>query len=123
MCLIPEVPFKLEKLLEYVGEVLDKKGNAVVCVAEGAGQVRGAERLRGAEGRVQSYRTGVWLIRMGATLNDGRARAVGEWAGTGREACLNKRRCGHGVLGWLAPGFALCRLQAAGCVMLHTQVW
>lgn len=47
MCLIPEVPFKLDKLMEYVGEVLDKKGNAVVCVAEGAGQVRGW-RIRGA---------------------------------------------------------------------------
>lgn len=40
MCLIPEVTFSLDKLLEYVGEVLEKKGNAVVCVAEGAGQVR-----------------------------------------------------------------------------------
>jgi 6-phosphofructokinase 1 len=41
VCLIPEVRFSLEKLLAYLGEVLDKKGNAVVCVAEGAGQVRG----------------------------------------------------------------------------------
>lgn len=40
MCLIPEVPFSLDKLCAYVGEVLEKKGNAVVCVAEGAGQVR-----------------------------------------------------------------------------------
>ena len=40
VCLIPEVPFSLEKLCEYVGQVLEKKGNAVVCVAEGAGQVR-----------------------------------------------------------------------------------
>jgi hypothetical protein len=40
VCLIPEVTFSLDKLLEYVGEVLEKKGNAVVCVAEGAGQVR-----------------------------------------------------------------------------------
>jgi hypothetical protein len=41
VCLIPEVSFSLEKLLAYLGEVLNKKGNAVVCVAEGAGQVRG----------------------------------------------------------------------------------
>jgi hypothetical protein len=53
VCLIPEVPFKLEKLLEYVGEVLDKKGNAVVCVAEGAGQVR----VRGASGVASVRRT------------------------------------------------------------------
>jgi len=45
VCLIPEVPFNLEKLLSYVGTVLEKKGNAVVCVAEGAGQVGvGCER-------------------------------------------------------------------------------
>jgi 6-phosphofructokinase 1 len=49
VCLIPEVPFSLEKLLSYLGEVLDKKGNAVVCVAEGAGQVRG---VRGGSGGV-----------------------------------------------------------------------
>lgn len=39
MCLIPEVPFSLEKLKEHVAKVLEKKGHAVVCVAEGAGQV------------------------------------------------------------------------------------
>lgn len=40
MCLIPEVPFSLQKLKEHVGMILQKKGHAVVCVAEGAGQVR-----------------------------------------------------------------------------------
>lgn len=51
MCLIPEVPFSLEKLQEYVGEVLDKKGNAVVCVAEGAGQVSRGWGASYSEGR------------------------------------------------------------------------
>lgn len=40
--LIPEVPFKLQGptgLLAYLETVLEKKGHAVVCVAEGAGQV------------------------------------------------------------------------------------
>ena len=39
--LIPEVPFKLEGptgLLAYLERVLETKGHAVVCVAEGAGQ-------------------------------------------------------------------------------------
>ncbi len=41
--LIPEVNFKLEGpngLLAYIGKVLETKGHAVLCVAEGAGQVR-----------------------------------------------------------------------------------
>jgi 6-phosphofructokinase len=41
VCLIPEVSFNLDKLKAYVKEVLDRKGHAVVCVAEGAGQVGG----------------------------------------------------------------------------------
>ena len=42
--LIPEMPFKLkgEKgLLQYIENVVKSKGHAVVCVAEGAGQVSG----------------------------------------------------------------------------------
>lgn len=49
MVLIPEVQFKLEGptgLLAYLEKVLETKGHAVVCVAEGAGQVR----LSGLEG-------------------------------------------------------------------------
>lgn len=38
MCLIPEVNFKLDKLVEYVEKIVDAKGHCVVCVAEGAGQ-------------------------------------------------------------------------------------
>jgi 6-phosphofructokinase len=38
VCLIPEVAFKTEKLLAHIGQLLDTKGHAVVCVAEGAGQ-------------------------------------------------------------------------------------
>jgi 6-phosphofructokinase 1 len=42
-CLIPEVPFKLtgdNGMFAYLEKVLNDKGHAVVCVAEGAGQVR-----------------------------------------------------------------------------------
>ena len=38
MCLIPEIPFELDVFLEYVDSVMAKKGNCIVCVAEGAGQ-------------------------------------------------------------------------------------
>ena len=37
-CLIPEVPFTVEKLCNYVEDILQRKGHAVICVAEGAGQ-------------------------------------------------------------------------------------
>lgn len=49
VCLIPEVNFSLDKLCSYVGEVLEKKGHAVVCVAEGAGQVRGSKGVEAAQ--------------------------------------------------------------------------
>lgn len=42
VCLIPEVPFSLDGemgLYAYVRTLLDRKGHAVICVAEGAGQV------------------------------------------------------------------------------------
>jgi 6-phosphofructokinase 1 len=38
--LIPEVPFKLDGLLKHLEGVLRNKGHCVLCVAEGAGQVR-----------------------------------------------------------------------------------
>ena len=37
-CLIPEVPFTIPKLCAAVEAVLDRQGDCVVCVAEGAGQ-------------------------------------------------------------------------------------
>ncbi len=37
-CLIPESPFRLEKLLESLKERLARRGHAVIVVAEGAGQ-------------------------------------------------------------------------------------
>ena len=38
VCLIPEVPFTLEKLTAHVRSILDSKDYCVLCVAEGAGQ-------------------------------------------------------------------------------------
>lgn len=41
VCLIPEEPFELDGpqgLLEYLNQLVEKQGHAVVCVAEGAGQ-------------------------------------------------------------------------------------
>lgn len=42
VCLIPEVPFVLQGekgLFAYLEKVLENRGHAVVCLAEGAGQV------------------------------------------------------------------------------------
>ncbi len=42
VCLIPEVPFSLDGemgLYAYIRKLLENKGHAVICVAEGAGQV------------------------------------------------------------------------------------
>lgn len=38
ICLIPEVPFRVDSMLAYLEDVLERKGNAVICVAEGAAQ-------------------------------------------------------------------------------------
>ena len=38
ICLIPEVHFTEDKLMAYIDKQLQKKGHAVICVAEGAGQ-------------------------------------------------------------------------------------
>jgi len=38
VCLIPEVPFKIEKLAAHLQDIIHEKGHAVICVAEGAGQ-------------------------------------------------------------------------------------
>lgn len=43
ICLIPEVTFCLEGrdgLLSYLAGLLEQRGHAVICMAEGAGQVR-----------------------------------------------------------------------------------
>ena len=43
VCLIPEVGFELEGergLFAYIANVLEHRGHAVICLAEGAGQVR-----------------------------------------------------------------------------------
>lgn len=36
VCVIPEVPWRLDALLAYVSKKLEEKGHAVVCVADGA---------------------------------------------------------------------------------------
>lgn len=38
ICLIPEVSYRLESVLAYLEYILEKKGHAVICVAEGAGE-------------------------------------------------------------------------------------
>ncbi len=38
ICLIPEIEFDVQEMLEYTKRLVAKKGHAVICVAEGAGQ-------------------------------------------------------------------------------------
>lgn len=38
VCLIPEVPFTIPKLCNYIESIIEKQGHAVICVSEGAGQ-------------------------------------------------------------------------------------
>ncbi len=38
ICLIPEIEFCEEKLMASIQAIINRKGHAVVCVAEGAGQ-------------------------------------------------------------------------------------
>lgn len=38
ICLIPEIEFSEDKLMAAIQRILARKGHAVVCVAEGAGQ-------------------------------------------------------------------------------------
>jgi 6-phosphofructokinase 1 len=61
-CLVPEVPFTLERLMSEIRRRLEGRGHAVIVVAEGAGQdlmVRAGER--DASGNVKHGDIGVFL--------------------------------------------------------------
>ena len=61
-CLIPEVPFGLDALLAALGERLEKRGHAVVVVAEGAGQALLAKTdATDASGNVRLQDIGIFL--------------------------------------------------------------
>jgi 6-phosphofructokinase 1 len=61
-CLIPEVPFTLDKLLECVRDRLQRRGHAVIVVAEGAGQdLVGDTHERDASGNVKFKDVGLFL--------------------------------------------------------------
>ena len=61
-CLIPEVPFTLDGLLRALRDRLDRRGHAVIVVAEGAGQdLAGQSGERDASGNVKYGDIGVLL--------------------------------------------------------------
>jgi 6-phosphofructokinase 1 len=61
-CLIPEVPFTLERFLAALAQRVDRRGHAVVVVAEGAGQdLMTAQDERDASGNVRFGDIGVFL--------------------------------------------------------------
>jgi 6-phosphofructokinase 1 len=61
-CLVPEVPFTLDGFLDALRRRLDKRGHAVVVVAEGAGHDQpGAVVGRDASGNAKMRDVGAWL--------------------------------------------------------------
>ena len=64
-CLVPEVPFTLERLLAELSRRIERRGHAVIVVAEGAGQDLMARSLgdaeRDASGNVKHGDIGVFL--------------------------------------------------------------
>jgi 6-phosphofructokinase 1 len=61
-CLIPEVPFTLERLTTALRERLERRGHAVVVVAEGAGQgLQARPNARDASGNIKHGDIGVFL--------------------------------------------------------------
>ena len=61
-CLVPEVPFSLEGFLSALQQRLERRGHAVIVVAEGAGQdLMATSRARDASGNVKYSDIGVFL--------------------------------------------------------------
>jgi len=61
-CLIPEVPFTLDRFLSALQERLERRGHAVIVVAEGAGQdLMVTSQERDASGNVKYGDIGVFL--------------------------------------------------------------
>ena len=61
-CLIPEVPFALESFLEVLNQRLERKGHAVIVVAEGAGQdILGKTGEKDASGNIRFQDVGLFL--------------------------------------------------------------
>ena len=73
LCLVPESDFELEAVLEHVERKLRRNQNALIVVAEGAGQKQmGAAGARDASGNVLNEDVGPWLKQQ---VNDYFARA------------------------------------------------
>lgn len=61
-CLIPEVPFSLEKFLDILRARLERRGHAVIVVGEGAGQaLMGETKERDASGNIRLRDIGIFL--------------------------------------------------------------
>jgi 6-phosphofructokinase 1 len=61
-CLIPESPFALDRLLDSVRDRLQKRGHAVIVVAEGAGQdLMQSNGARDASGNIRFNDIGIFL--------------------------------------------------------------
>ena len=62
ICLVPEVPFTLESFLSLLHQRLERRGHALIVVAEGAGQdLMAKSRERDASGNVKYGDIGIFL--------------------------------------------------------------
>jgi 6-phosphofructokinase 1 len=62
ICLVPEVPFTLESFLSVLHQRLERRGHALIVVAEGAGQdLMAKSRERDASGNVKYGDIGIFL--------------------------------------------------------------
>ena len=62
LCLVPEVPFSLERFLSVLRQRIERRGHAVIVVAEGAGQhLMAPTQGRDASGNVRYGDIGVFL--------------------------------------------------------------
>jgi 6-phosphofructokinase 1 len=61
-CLIPEVPFSLDKFLAILRDRLERRGHAVIVAGEGAGQdIMGETKERDASGNIRLQDIGIFL--------------------------------------------------------------
>ena len=97
LCLVPEVPIVLEDALPHLERVVDKKGHAVVVVAEGAGEeLLGASAEKDAGGNKKLPPIGAWLTKQIKAYFKG-ADAVSE---SRRNSLEIEEESTHDVVSW-----------------------
>ena len=101
-CLVPEVPFTLERFLSALQQRLERRGHAVIVVAEGAGQdLMAKSQERDASGNVKYGDIGVFLRDAITELLQ--ADRHGDHAQVHRSQLHHQERAGNGARLGLLP--------------------